>query len=186
MYFYYMKEIFDIINFIKKYYNTFIFISDDPLEEKINKIIMFLIYVSIIFYFVSSNISLPISLLLILIVIKFNYTKEDFIEDTEKKCRKPTINNPFMNPNLFYDGEEACDVGEDEILKKYNHNLKRNIKDVFDKNTGQIYFRTNNVTTIPNKYKEFLDFVGMTYDEKDNNCKYNGVNCMKYNDLRIR
>jgi hypothetical protein len=24
----------------------------------------------------------------------------------------------------------------------------------------------------------------MTYDQPDNNCKYDGVNCLKYDDLR--
>jgi hypothetical protein len=181
-----MKEIFDIINFFTKYYNAFIFKVDDQFDEKLNKSIMFLIYISIIFYYISSNFSvLPISILLVLLLLKFTYNKEEFVNE-EKKCRKPTNDNPFMNANLYYDGLEACDVKDEDVMKKYNHNLKKNIKDVFDKNTGQVYFRTNNVTTVPNKYKEFLDFVGMTYDERDNNCKYDGVNCLKYNDLRIR
>jgi len=181
-----MKELFDIINFFKRYYLSFIFKGTDTVDEKINKTIMFMIYLSIMFYYISSKIStLPISILLLLILIKLNYKREDFNNDT--KCRKPTIDNPFMNPVLWYDGLEACkDVDDKEIMNKYNHNLKRNIRDVFEKNNGQPYYKTNNVTTVPNKYKEFLDFVGMTYDEKDNNCKYDGVNCMKYNDLRIR
>jgi ABC-type transport system involved in cytochrome c biogenesis ATPase subunit len=60
------------------------------------------------------------------------------------------------------------------------------MKDLFDKKTGQLYYKTNNVTSIPNKYKDFLNFIGSTNDLKDNNCKYDGVNCLKYNDLRIR
>lgn len=185
MLFYYMKELFDIIKFLKRYYLSFIFKSTDPMDEKINKSIMFLIYLSIMLYFISSKISsLPVSILILLLLIKFNYKKEDFTN--ENNCRKPTIDNPYMNPLLWYDGKEACDADQKEIMNKYNHNLKRNIKDVFEKNNGQPYYKTNNVTTVPNKYKEFLDFIGMTYDEKDNNCKYDGVNCMKYNDLRVR
>ena len=45
---YYMNEIFDIIDFGKKYYNNFIFIKDDSVDVKLNKTIMFLIYTLII------------------------------------------------------------------------------------------------------------------------------------------
>ena len=182
-----MKEIFDIINFINKYYNKFIITKDDQVDEQINKSIMFLIYISIVFIFLSSNMSaLSISILIVLIIIKINYTKEKF--NIEKKCRKPTNDNPFMNVLMKDDGLEACDVSEKEILDKYNNNLYRNINDVFDKNNGQLYFRTNNVTTLPtlpNKYAEFLNFIKLENKEPDDNCKYDGVNCEKYNDIKL-
>ena len=71
-----------------------------------------------------------------------------------------------------------------EILAKYYDNLPRNMKDIFDRKTGQLYYKLNNVTSIPNNYGDFLKFTGMTYDQPDNNCKYDGVNCLKYDDLR--
>lgn len=180
-----MIEIFHIINFFKKYYRNFIFKLSDEMDDKINKSIMFMVYVLIIFIIIGSSVSLiPLSIIIFLLLMKNIYIKEKF--DTKVKCRRPTKNNPFMNPLYEVDNMEACDVDEKEVLNKYYDNTYRNIKDVFDKNTGQLYYKTNNVTTIPNKYKEFLNFIGMTYDEPDNNCKYNGVNCMKYNDLRIR
>jgi hypothetical protein len=178
-----MNEINYIINFVNKYYNNFIYESIDTMDEKINKSIMFLIYLLIIFIVLGSNLrTMPIALIILLIFIKHVYIKEEF--DPEKKCRVPTIDNPFMNPLYEVDNLEACDATDKEILAKYYHNLPRNMNDVFDKNTGQLYYKLNNVTSIPNKYGDFIKFIGSTKDQPDNNCKYDGVNCLKYNDLR--
>jgi len=174
-----MNEINYIINFVNKYYNNFIYESIDTMDEKINKSIMFLIYLLIIFIVLGS---MPVALIILLIFIKHVYIKEEF--DPEKKCRVPTIDNPFMNPLYEVDNLEACDATDKEILAKYYHNLPRNMNDVFDKNTGQLYYKLNNVTSIPNKYGDFIKFIGSTKDQPDNNCKYDGVNCLKYNDLR--
>jgi hypothetical protein len=178
-----MNEINYIINFVNTYYNNFIYDSIDTMDEKINKSIMFLIYLLIIFIVLGSNLrTMPIALIILLIFVKYTYIKEEF--DPEKKCRLPTIDNPFMNPLFEVDNLEACDASEKEILAKYNHNLPRNMNDVFNKNSGQLYYKLNNVTTIPNKYDDFINFIGSTKDQPDNNCKYDGVNCLKYNDLR--
>lgn len=184
-----MKEIFDIIvnslTFINTYYNNFIFNSIDDIDVKIDKSIMFLMYIFIIFIILRSAYSIiPVGIIVILLITKVNYKRDIFT--TKEKCRRPTKDNPFMNILFEAEENEACDVDEKEILDKYNHNLNRNMKDLFDKRTGQLYYKTNNITSIPNKYKDFLNFIGSTNDQKDNNCKYDGVNCLKYNDLRIR
>jgi len=178
-----MNEIFNIIDYFNRYYNNFIYTDDDTMDEKINKSIMFLIYAFIIFMILGSDFrAMPAALIILLLLVKQIYIKEEF--EQEKKCREPTINNPFMNPLFEVDNLEACDVPEKEILAKYYNNLPRNMKDIFDRKTGQLYYKLNNVTSIPNKFGEFLKFIGMTYDQPDNNCKYDGVNCLKYDDLR--
>jgi len=180
-----MKELFNIINFFYKYYNKFIFNLDDSVEEKLNRSLMFLVYASILFMILGlSSVSITITLAVIILIFKSIYKKENF--EIEKKCRKSTIDNPYMNPLYDVDNLEACPINDEEIKKNYNNHLFRNIKDIFDKRHGQLYYLTNNVTTFPNKYKEFLNFIGMTYDASDNNCKYDGVNCLQYNDLRNR
>jgi hypothetical protein len=126
-----MNEINYIINFVNKYYNNFIYESIDTMDEKINKSIMFLIYLLIIFIVLGSNLrTMPVALIILLIFIKHVYIKEEF--DPEKKCRLPTIDNPFMNPLYEVDNLEACDATDKEILTKYYHNLPRNMNDVFD------------------------------------------------------
>lgn len=178
-----MSEINDIINFFRRYYNRFVITKDDDMDGKLNKLIMFFIYLLIILILIGSEFrNIALGIIILLILVKYLYIKEHFIN--EKKCRRPTINNPFMNPLYEADNLEACKVDDKEILDKFNHNLNRNIGDVFEKRTGQLLYRTNNVTTIPNKYDDFLNFIKLTYDEPDNNCKYDGVNCLKYNDLR--
>ncbi len=178
-----MREINDIINFYRKYYNKFMLKSGDNIDESMNKLIMFFTYLFIILVLISSEYSkMALGCIIVLVIVKLLYKKEEFIN--EKKCRKPTIDNPFMNPLYDHDNLEACKVDDKEIMDKYYNNLNRNVNDVFDKKTGQLYYKTNNVTTIPNKYGDFLNFIKMTYDEPDNNCKYDGVNCLKYNDLR--
>ena len=181
-----MSELYDIINFFKIYYNNFIIKIDDKLNDKLNKLIMFFIYLLIIFIIFGSNLrSIPLALIFFILLIKFLYIKEEF--DQKIKCRKPTINNPFMNTLYVNDGLIACEnVSDKEIDKNFNDNINKNNNDIFNKNNGQLYFRTNAVTSFDNNYKSFKDFIGFTYDEKDNNCKYNGVNCLKENNLKHR
>jgi len=74
---YYMNEIFDIIDFAKKYYNNFIFNNDDSIDVKLNKTIMFLIYTLIIFIIIGSKFGIvPLSLIGTIIFIKTFYKKE--------------------------------------------------------------------------------------------------------------
>jgi len=175
-----MKEIFDIINFFNIYYQDFIFSINDDIDIKFNKSIMFFIYTFILLIILRSEYAtIPLALIVVIIIIKNLYIKEQFSDNT--KCRKSTIDNPYMNELFEIDGLEACKVDDKEIMNNYYHNLNRNIKDVFEKKTGQLYYRTQ---MIPNKYDKFLEFIGSTRDEPDNNCKYNGTNCMGYADLR--
>jgi hypothetical protein len=110
-----MKEIFDIITFINTYYNNFIFNGIDDIDIKIDKSIMFLIYIFIIFIILRSAYNvIPVVLIVILLIIKINYKRDIFI--TKEKCRRPTKDNPFMNILFEAEKEEACtDVDEKEI-----------------------------------------------------------------------
>ena len=181
-----MKEFFDIIEFFNKYYNNFIFNISDDIDNKFNKIIMFCTYLILILWIVGRTeyYIFPFSIIIFIIFSRNFYNKEKFV--VQDNCRKPTINNPFMNVLYENDNKEACDANQEEILEKHYDGVYRNPNDLFDTKIGQLYFRTNNVTTLPNKYKEFLNYIGSTYDQPKNNCKYDGVNCLEYNDIRIR
>jgi len=177
-----MKEIFDIINFFNIYYQDFIFTISDDIDVKFDKSIMFLIYIFILFLILRSEyVTMPIALITIILIIKNLYIKEQFSDDI--KCRKSTVDNPYMNELFEFNGLDSCRVDDKEIMNNYYNNLNRNIKDVFEKRTGQLYYKSNPPS---NKYGEFLEFIGSTRDEPDNNCKYNGTNCMDYGDLRYR
>lgn len=181
-----MKELLDIINFFKIYYNNFIFNISDDIEVKFNKSIMFCLYLILIFWVIDrvDYYIFPFSIIIFILFARNFYSKEKFI--VEDKCRQPTVDNPFMNVLYENDGKEACDAEYSDVLKKHYDGVYRNPNDLFDKRIGQLYFKTNNVTTLPNKYKDFLKYIGSSYDMPDNNCKYDGVNCLEYQDIRIR
>lgn len=115
------------------------------------------------------------------------------IRDTvrnDQSCRKPTINNPFMNIHVpdFNNGQmpKACNVDDSKIEHKvqayYNKNLFKNIDDVFDSENTFRQFYTMPVTTIPNKQPEFANWlykIGET-------CKENTTKCNTYQDVRYR
>jgi hypothetical protein len=181
-----MRELFDFIDFINIYYNNFIFTVSDDIEVKFSKTNMFCLYLIFIFWVIDrTDYIIFLSTIIILIYfIRTFYSKEKFV--IEDNCRKPTVDNPFMNVLYENDNKEACDAEYSEVLEKHYDGLYRNPNDLFDTRVGQLSFRTNNVTTLPNKYKDFLNYVGSTYGQPDNNCKYDGVNCLEYQDIRIR
>jgi hypothetical protein len=85
---------------------------------------------------------------------------------TNIHCKRPTIDNPFMNPLLTDYKEnpntEACttDAGiQDEINEKFDFNLYRSYSDVFKKESSDRQFFTMPSTTIPNKRHELTNWL---------------------------
>ena len=107
----------------------------------------------------------------------------------KKNCQKPTNDNPYMNVNINDMNKkpekiESCDINDDDIkedvLEKFNNNLYRNVGDLYGKHNSERQFYTLPITTVPNDQKGFAEWLYKT----DDNCKYNGVNCLKYSDER--
>jgi hypothetical protein len=74
-------------------------------------------------------------------------------------CREPTLENPFMNPNITeFNTDDAPPVAcnaEDEDIKdnvrvNFNHNLFRDLDDVFERENSQRQFYTTPNTGVPN------------------------------------
>ena len=70
--------------------------------------------------------------------IKYNLNEMRSYENA--KCRKPTVDNPFMNPSVDEFNSDipvACNADDENIKKdmelKFNADLYRDIEDVFDK-----------------------------------------------------
>jgi len=105
-------------------------------------------------------------------------------------CRKPTNDNPFMNPPIsdFNNGDvpSACN-GDDEFIKdavnkSFNSDLYRDIDDVFDKVNSQRQFYTVPNTSIPNNQTDFANWlyrIPVT-------CKEDQEQCLRYEDLRFK
>jgi Family of unknown function (DUF5762) len=103
-------------------------------------------------------------------------------------CTAPTKENPFMNIlfNEWTDNPNrapACDykgVGED-IEKAFNFNLYKDVDDIFDKNNSQREFYTTPITTIPNDQTSFAKWLY----EVPVTCKEDQNSCLRYEDLRF-
>jgi hypothetical protein len=101
-------------------------------------------------------------------------------EYKKNNCRKPTADNPFMNI-VFSDYLDASNIPEpcnsnkiqDTSKFLYNSTIYRNIEDVFERENSQRLFYTLPITTIPNKQKDFADWLYKTGPQ----CKENSSNC---------
>jgi len=127
--------------------------------------------------------------ILLINVVGFVYTK---YEDTEfkkfkikdyLKCRRSTINNPMSNLLVLDKNSnmEACEDDKEEIIKNNLYwNFYENENDLSSK-TRLRNFITMPITSIVNKREKFLDFL---YDGNMSKCKYDGIECEKYRDIR--
>lgn len=121
--------------------------------------------------------------------VKFNL--EDYTKYEKATCRKPTKDNPFMNPLLndisTYPELQpvACNADDEdvkeEIVDCYNEDLYRDVSDLFERQNSQRQFYTM-PQTYPNDQKSFADWCY----KNDNICKVDQSNCLKYEDLRYK
>ena len=89
--------------------------------------------------------------------------KDNKRELLEKPCTKPTTDNPMMNFNIITDKRDrskACDSWDSkkvkkEIENKFNHNLYRDVSDLYGKNNSQRQYYTMPATTMPNDQTAF-------------------------------
>lgn len=80
-------------------------------------------------------------------------------------CQLPTKNNPFMNVLLtdYVDNPNrppACKINdvEEKVKSDFEHNLYKDVNDVWDKNNSQRQYYTNPGTTIPNDRDSFMNW----------------------------
>jgi hypothetical protein len=119
---------------------------------------------------------------------KTNYSIDEIKRYNEATCRKPTRDNPFMNPNLtnFNNGDQPvpCNADDDQIKDhiddKYNMDLYRDIDDLFDiKNSQRQFFTVPNASIPPDQPA----FANWCFKNKGN-CKTDQQMCLRYEDLR--
>jgi hypothetical protein len=120
---------------------------------------------------------------------KIDYSLNDLIEYQQQNCRKPTKDNPFMNPPVtdFNDGDvpAACNADDEDIKEKielnFNNELYRDIEDLFNVKNSQRQFYTVPVTAIPNDQQAFAEWLY----KSPATCKEGG-NCLRYEDIRFK
>jgi hypothetical protein len=119
-----------------------------------------------------------------------NYDMNEILEYQQNACRRPTKDNPFMNPPVTDFGKEnvpvACNADDDQIMEQmerhFNTDLYRDFDDLFDVKNSQRTWYTIPVTSIPSNQEDFANWLYKT----DKVCKVNQDSCLRYEDLRFK
>ena len=174
------------------------------MSEILNSLVRASFYLSTFLFVLKRNFNMYFifigTVLLTYAVHTFGEKKEPFFPEMDrilkpKKAVYPTKNNPFMNtlltdyetnPNRFV----PENITEDEYLKqdienKFNHNLYQDVGDIWNKNNSQNRFYTMPNTSIPNKQKDFAQWL---YNRGPTCKEQNGYQCYAnlYNPLGMR
>lgn len=110
--------------------------------------------------------------------------------DLTYTCRKPTADNPFMNPDINdYTSDHppaACNDDDGNIPKNinssFNEDLFMNLDDAAEKKNSQRQFYTIPNTSIPNNQTEFAEWLY----KSPSTCKESQEKCLRYEDLRFK
>ncbi len=153
--------------------------------EKANSLMRLAIYYSFLLIVFNLDSSwLSISFLLFCISI-FIGTTENFVADN-KKCTKPTKDNPYMNftlgdhinnPNKPKACELTDDIRKNELVY-FNKNINK--FDLYGKNNNDRNFYTMPSTTLVNDQTGFAKFLYGDFGK----CKSEGIDCLKHRDNR--
>lgn len=182
----------DINNFINKdNFNIFFPTETMNYEEKLNAIMRLTLYTMILFYLITQKLKLTLTIILfVMIIIVVMYEiyleqkKKQLLKDyknnsiilNNKKCIKPTKDNPFMNvlpgENLDKKNDKnselanyysACDITNEKIEKNikstFERDLYRNSEDIYGKKGGvQRFVNVPNEVSLNHqkKYAEWL------------------------------
>lgn len=128
---------------------------------------------------------------------KIKYTLDEMRLYEKNKCRRPTKDNPFMNPSIVDFNSTsgqimACNANDEDIDNnidnmqsetrlKFNEDMYRNLDDVFDRKNSQRQFYTV-AHNVPNDQDAFAKWCY----KMPSNCKTNQTKCLKYQDLRTK
>lgn len=117
------------------------------------------------------------------------YSYDEYVRNTKQTCRKPTIDNPFMNQSSIEYGDTyvpaACNADDEDIKENiktsFNENLYMDIDAVWEKENSQRQFYTIPNTSTPNQQIEFAKWCFNMGDT----CKENQMKCYRYEDVRF-
>lgn len=186
------------------WYNDFNIIIEHPMEffpskdmsnnERMNAFVRLSLYISVLLCLYHKKYVFLYIFVGVLILTYYisNNNVENFTQETlPKKCKSPSIANPFMNTtmedylNTDKDGKiinpgELCQdlkYMKKDIDEKFNNNLYNDVDDLFGKNNSQRQFYTANTELIPDMDGNFKNWL---YKPSNDNVKNN----LFHNDLR--
>jgi hypothetical protein len=120
------------------------------------------------------------------------YTVDEIIDYEKNTCRKPTRDNPLMNPAATEFGNfgvpSACNSNDDNIKESikvnFDHQLFRDVDELWERENSQRQFYTMPNTAIPNNQKEFANWLYKLPNSAV--CKVQQQGCLRYDDVRQR
>lgn len=120
---------------------------------------------------------------------KNSHSFEEYAQYKKSSCRKPTVDNPFMNPTAndfeLEDPPEACNADDEDIKDKitqcFNDKLFRDVGDLFEVENSQRQFYTVPHMNPPDQ----TAFAKWLYGS-NTTCKTDQSKCLKYEDLRSK
>ena len=169
--------------------------QDMSLEQKLNALLRFFLYLSIILSLVMVNAKYLfigiIAAIVSYIVYQFEQrdrsTAEKFLEDKtldivdNQLCTRTTIDNPFMNPSIVdikYNPERpaACNIErvKDRVEANFKKRVFKDVNDIWGKDFSAREFYTTPSTTIPNDQEGFAKWL---YGEPATCKEGNGLEC---------
>tara|TARA_B000000477_G_scaffold44094_2_gene37431 strand:- start:9663 stop:10277 length:615 start_codon:yes stop_codon:yes gene_type:complete len=181
-------------------------------EEKLNTIVRFIIFISILFALISLNKKFLVKSILFIIIIliisyliynnidKINKIKEQFLNSNKltlinnELCNLPTNENPFMNNNIYdintiKNNYNACQYSNKNIKNKINKITNNTISyddnDIYGINPLHLVFYTVPNSKSNNDQKLFAEWLYKDF----HTCKENGGNeCFNniHSDIRIK
>lgn len=169
----------------------FIPLPDHTIEEILNSIFRFSIYITVLIY-VFKRILMIFLFPIFTAAITFYiyYRNKDYIDpkdDSNFHCQRPSSDNPLMNVSINdygynQDRKKACDAFhvKKDIQKYVNRTRYSNAFDVLADEFRERPYYTTAITTIPNKQEDFANWL---YKEKDT-CKTNIGYCHVPQDIR--
>lgn len=172
---------YDDFNIITEHLTEFFPSADMTHNERLNSIVRLSLYISLVLTFYNKK-SIYLYIFVGSLFLTYYIGKnsiENFTNATKKKCKTPTIDNPFMNItmgdylNTDKDGKiiDPGTVCEDlktykkDIDEKFNHNLYNDVDDLFGKNNSQRQFFTARTELIPDMEGNFKNWLYKPSDE---------------------
>ena len=120
---------------------------------------------------------------------KINDTTENFENINNNNCIESTVDNPFMNPNVFSprDINKSCSPLNNDVkmkmLNNYNKYLFKDASDIFNHRNGYRQFYTVPGNTFPNNRDIFMKWCY----SRPKTCKEgNGEQCVANNYYSLR
>jgi len=119
------------------------------------------------------------------------FTVDEMEEFKRNTCKVPTKNNPFMNTNItdFNNGDKpvACNSYDEDIKEdikvNFNHQLFRDVDEIWERVNSQRQFYTIPNTAVPNNQIEFAKWLyKIPYT-----CKENPAygRCLRYENIKF-